>query len=430
MNAGFITKVTAAAVLLLAGCQRGPRPAVAIGEAYVGPAILKIRADIPTQSAVVATVKHGDRLEILQRRRLFLKVRTANGAIGWTDDRQLLAGADMAALRELAERASRLPSQGQAFSFREMSLHTLPSAQAPSFATIAPNDKVTVLAHMRTPRTDLPRRPLIPPAPKKVKVVKPGTAKPPKYPPVPMPKPPGPPPNWLDLSKTDVSEEEADAPAEEAPAPKAVPTDDWSLVRTPEGQSGWVLTRRLVMAIPDEVAQYAEGKRIVSYFPLSTVMDGDEKKPTWLWTTAVSGPQPYDFESFRVFVWNAHRHRYETAFIARNIHGFSPVLVHDVEYAATVRNSGTPGKYPGFSVCLENDDGQRVRREFALLSNVVRFAGEQPCEAPAAPLAVLDSGPGKSVTAPPAASPPSKGEGLGERLKQRLRDMTKGWFGS
>ena len=383
------------------------------------------------QSAAVATVKHGDRLEILQRRRLFLRVRAPNGAEGWTEDRQLLGAADMTALRDLASRASKMPTQGQAFSFREMTLHTLPAAQSPSFFTIAPNDKVEVLAHMRTPRIDLPRRALIPPAPKKAKTGKQGNAKAPKYPPVPMPKPPAPPSNWLDLSQTDLSDEEV--PPEEAPAPRVIPTDDWSLVRTPSGQSGWVLTRRLVMAIPDEVAQYAEGKRIVSYFPLATVMDGDEKKATWLWTTSLSGPQPYDFESFRVFVWNARRHRYETAWIARNVKGFSPVLVRKVEYGEAPRGRApaATAQYPGFSICMEDDSGQKMRREYALLGNIVRYAGQQPCEAPGPPLAVIEQ-PGKT-TAPPAAqqtaAPPPPTETFGQRIKKRMEAIKKGIFG-
>ena len=42
------------------------------------------------------------------------------------------------------------------------------------------------------------------------------------------------------------------------------------------------------MGIPDEVAQYAEGHRIVSYFALGETQDGDQKKTTWLWTTVES----------------------------------------------------------------------------------------------------------------------------------------------
>ena len=65
--------------------------------------------------------------------------------------------------------------------------------------------------------------------------------------------------------------------------------DDWSLVRTPDGKAGWVLTRPLSMAIPDEVAQYAEGHRITSYFALGQVHDDDVVKNNWLWTTITKG---------------------------------------------------------------------------------------------------------------------------------------------
>src|SRR5215469_10118297 len=41
--------------LLLAACSPSPEKAPVIGEAFVGPALVKIRADIPVQSATVAT---------------------------------------------------------------------------------------------------------------------------------------------------------------------------------------------------------------------------------------------------------------------------------------------------------------------------------------------------------------------------------------
>src|SRR5262249_1428773 len=129
--------------------------------------------------------------------------------------------------------------------------------------------------------------------------------------------------------------------------------------------------------IPDEVAQYAEGRRIVSYFSLGKTDDEGVKKDTWLWTT-VSGTQPYDFDSFRVFIWSLRRHRYETAYIERNIEGYAPVLMHDVDYTI----AGKTAKYPGFSICMVKSDGQRRRRDYAFLGNIVRLAGESPCEAP------------------------------------------------
>jgi SH3-like domain-containing protein len=418
--------MAAAVVLCLAGCRSGPSRAPAIGEAYVGPADLKIRSDIPLQSPTVATVKHGDRLEILQTRRRFLRIRTPAGAEGWTDERHLLSTADMAALRELSERAAAMPVQGQATTYSELNVHTQPARQSPSFVQVEEKEVVDVLTHVVTPRADAPRKPLIAPSPKKAKAA---TRKPAKkeamISPPSMPKPPGPPPDWLDLSKTDQPDEAAPA-GEEIDEKTPAPVDEWSLVRTASGQSGWVLTRRLVMAIPDEVAQYAEGHRIVSYFRLGEVRAGDEKKPTWLWTTIGDGTLPYDFDSFRVFVWSQRHHHYETAYIERSLKGYAPVLLEEVEFPPHAKVKGEAVRYPGFSICIEKKDGQRYRQEFALpTAEKVRFAGERPCEAPVAPGAAVQA----PASTPSASAPAPPAETFTQRVRRRLRAITRRWFG-
>jgi len=366
-------------------------------------------------------VKHGDRLEILQRKRRFFRVRTQSGAEGWTDERQLLAKDDMQALKGLGSQAAKMPVQGQATTFGELNVHTLPSRASPSFLEVKENEKVDVLTHVAARRTELPRKPLLPPTKKDPTAGK-KASRPPKYPPlVPLPKPPGPPANWLELSRTNVPPEDAQR-EEEGKDEKPVPLDNWSLVRTKSGEAGWVLTRRLVMAIPDDVAQYAEGRRIVSYFPLGEVEDGDKKKSEWLWTTVAEGVHPYDFDGFRVFIWSLRRHRYETAYIARNIHGYAPVLLKKVELSMGNGKTATTGKYPGFSICMENKEGQRVRRDYAFLMNVVRFAGESACEA----VAPVET---KVAQAPlPMAPEQQTTEGLGQRLRKRLKALTRGWF--
>jgi uncharacterized protein YgiM (DUF1202 family) len=403
-----IAKVSITIALLgFCACSKGPPRAQPIGEAFVGPAILKIRSDIPLQSSTVTTVKHGDRLEILQTRRRFLRVRTPHGVEGWTDERQLLAAADMDALRKLTAQAAKLPAQGVGTTYASLNIHTQPVISSPSFLQLKENEKFDVLQSFLLPRSDAPRKSLVPPAPKKAKLPA-KEAKKPKVPPPPMPKPPPLPADWLELSKTD--RDEAAAAADQSPPQKLAPrVDGWSLIRTPSGQSGWVLTRLVSMAIPDEVAQYAEGKRIVSYFPLGIMEDGELKKHIWLWTTTSDSKQPWDFDSFRVFVWSLRRHRYETAYIERNLQGYSPVQLKEVELAS---KSGT-AKTPGFSICVEKN-GQRVRREYALLGNVIRFAGDHACETPVqmanlqnpAPLPVSDA-----AAAPPKVS-------LAERLKK------------
>jgi len=378
---------------------------------------LGLRSDIPTQSPTVVTVKHGDRVEILQQRRSFLRVRAPNGAEGWTDQRQLLAREDMAALQTLAKRAAAMPSQGRATTDADLRVHIQPAAKSPSYLTLKENEKVDVLAHIARNRTELPRKPLVAPPPKKTKATRKKT---PPYPPPPMPAPPAPPPNWLDLSKTDMQDEASPAENENQAPPE--PTDDWSLVRAADGQSGWVLTRRLRMAIPDEVAQYAEGHRIVSYFSLGTVQDGGQQKDTWLWTTVGGGAPPYDFDSFRVFVWSLRRHRYETEYIERNLTGYEPVEIQPVRFSGGKGKNAPAGEqYPGFSVCVEKKDGQRYRRQYAVMNTLVRFAGEQPCELP--PPVDFGNSPAAPLTAAAAPQPPS------ESFSQRVKKKLKGWFG-
>ena len=412
--------MAAALAVLLFACRGTPHASPSLGEAFVGPSTLNLRSDIPTQSSTVAVVRHGDRLEILQHRRSFLKVRAPNGAEGWTDERQLLAASDMAALKDLAARAARIRSQGRAIADAELRVHIQPSGKSPSFLSVQANEKVDVLTHITRPRTDLARAPLVPPPPKKQTIAaKKHSRKELAIPPPPAPKPPAPPDNWLDLSKPDLPERSSPAGANpEAP----VISDDWSLVRAADGQSGWVLTRRLRMAIPDEVAQWAEGHRIVSYFSLGTVQDGDEKKDIWLWTT-VQGQPPYDFDSFRVFVWSLRRHRYETQYIERNLKGYGPVLIEPVELAAG-KGKTLEGQHPGFSLCVEKKDGIRYRRAYALVNTSIRFAADRACEAPQ-PLEFVVTPPPEALAAPPAPAP---SETITQRLRRRLKALTHGWL--
>jgi SH3-like domain-containing protein len=419
VSPGSLRKISIIAFgLLLAACHSSPPRTPSMGVAYVGPLAVNLRSDIPVQSPTVTTVKHGDRVEILLRHRTssFLKVRAPNGREGWTEERQLLGADDMASLKALAKHADAMPSQGRAVTDTDLRVRIQPATNAPSFLTLKENDKVDVLTHLRRPRTDLVRKPLVTPPPKKAKATKkPGKQG--QVPPPPPPVPPSPPANWLELSKTDEPPEET--PPDPGPP---VPTDDWSLVRTPDGQSGWVLTRRLRMAIPDEVAQYAEGHRIVSYFSLGAVRDGDQQKDIWLWTTIGDGVRPYDFDSLRVFAWSSHRHRYETQFIERNLIGYSPVELQKVHYSSGKGKAGQESdEYGGFSVCVEKKDGQRYRQQYAVMGNLIRFAGEEPCVVP--PPVDFNNPAAAPVVPAPTPGAPAPQESLWQRVKRRLKSL-------
>jgi len=393
----IIVSVLAFLALATIGCRSQSDHAPVIGVAYAGPATLTLREEINPRSAAVGTALHGERLELLQQRRRFFKVRNAKGQEGWTDERLLLTTEEVGRLQHFNQQARAMPSQGLATTYQALNIHTEPSRFSPSFVQVKPGEKFDVLSHEASPRKAPPRKPLVAAAPKPVTLKKPSKA--PKIPPPAAPPAPKPPEDWLALSKTNLP------PEAEKEIKEAEPMDDWSLVRTAGGQSGWVLTRLLFMAIPDEVAQYAEGRRITSYFPVGEVRDGAEVKKIWLWTTIEQSLQPYDFDSYRVFVWSLRHHRYETAFIQRRVTGYFPVLV----------------EAPGFSVCVKAAGG-RVRRVYSLNGIAIRSAGEKPCEAqtieklPADAHAML-------IAQAQEPEPPS----FFTRVKNRLSSLRKRW---
>jgi len=384
----------------LAGCNSKPQGTPSIADAYAGPSTLNIRQDIALKSPVVATVSHGEKLEVLFQRRRFVKVRTVRQIEGWIDERMLLSGQQVAALRALAERSKQAASQGAASTYDTLNVHTEPDRQSPSFLQVKEGEKVDVIGRRVAPRVSArppsPVPPPVPKAPTKKKVAREKKGR--DIPLPPMPPAPKPPSDWVQLSQP--------APTPTAAAqepPPEIPMDDWSLIRNASGQSGWVLTRRLVMAIPDEVAQYAEGRRIVSYFSLGEVRDGTNKKTSWLWTTVERGLEPHDFDSIRVFVWSTRRHRYETSYIDRNLKGFFPVLAGP----------------QGFTILVEKKDGLRYRRRYSFIENRVRFAGEERVENGAPAQAVPEPAP--TLIASEKASPQPEASfysGLKERIRR------------
>jgi SH3-like domain-containing protein len=358
--------VLTAAIFALAGCERsGASREPVLAVAFTGPVKLDLRAEISPKSGTVTTTRHGEKLEVLQVRRRFIRVRAPNGKDGWTEMRNLLAAEQIDALADLAQQAAKLPSQGEATVYSTLNIHAEPNRLSTSFYQLTEGRRAEVVGHELVPRTNKPSQPgfeISKPKPRARRVKQ---KKEPKYPPPPKPAAPAVPSEWVALSRTDLPPTPEELAAEAAKSAIKVPVEDWSLVRTKDGKAGWVLTRNLVMAIPDEVAQYSEGARITSYFDLADVPVDGQMKHHWLWTTMRNTGENYDFDSFRIFVYVARRHRYETALIERKVEGYYPVMV-------------TRGAVPKFSLILRGADGTLARKTYVLEGYNVRKIADEP----------------------------------------------------
>ncbi len=365
--------------LLLAACSSTPPPQAVTGVAYAGPVTLNLRKDLGAKSTLIGSAKHGDRLEVLDTRRKFAKVRTAAGVEGWTDLSSLLSETQMNDLRSLAASAAKIPSQGAATVYDLLNIHAEPYRQSPSFFQIPEGGTVDVIGHRVTPHSPSPSA--IPKAApvRRVAASKKAAGKKTRVPPLALPVPPPPPKDWLELSGSHANLPAHAHPQEPPGTPAA--SDDWALIRTKNGEVGWALARMLVMKIPDDVAQYAEGHRITAYLPLGEVKDSGAKengpletKNNWLWTTASTGLLPYEFDSFRVFVWSSKRHHYETAYIERNVKGYYPLETEPL-----------PGQdEKAFSLVIEDKDGQLYKRTYGFSGYHVRMISKTPYQPPPA----------------------------------------------
>jgi SH3-like domain-containing protein len=371
----------AVCVVCTAGCGKQNAKSPSIGTAFAGPVTLNLRLEISPASRTIATAKHGDKLDIVQVRRRIVRVRTPSGQEGWTDSRNLLSSKQMQSLEDLNNRSAKLPAQAEATVYGTLNMHVEPYRTATSFYQLNEGSRVSVIGHRTTPKSYAPENTnaleIVRPTP--VRPVK--KKKEPAYPPPPRPQAPGLPAEWLELSKSRLPEPPPppppppESPSEtkrkkRKPKPTGPPTEDWTLVRTQDGKAGWVLSRMLVMAIPDEVAQYSEGARITSYFPLAEVNDDGVIKHHWLWTTVRDEGLPYEFQSFRVFTYVLRRHRYETAYIERNIEGYYPVEVKS-------------GASPVFSLILRGPDGKLYKKTWRLEGYLVHKISEEPYTPPA-----------------------------------------------
>jgi len=311
--------------------------------AYVSGIQAVLRDHVAAVFEKTGVVKNGERVEVLDHDRRFVKVRTSTGATGWVEQRFLVSQQVYDQIQKLAADNQNDPVQAQGTTRNDTNLHVEPGRETEHLYQISSGEKLSLL--------------------KRGTAEKSAAGAPPSHATAPASTKPG--------GNNNANEEEK-KPAQPKPAPEksalavaAPPKEDWWLVRDSHNRVGWVLARMIDLDVPLDVAQYAEGQRIVAYFVLNEIQDGDKKVPQYL--TVLTEPKdglPFDFNQIRVFTWNVRRHRYETAYRER-MEGVLPVTVAKEDF-------DKEGVLPVFTLRVQDDNGNVGERKYKLNTPIVR----------------------------------------------------------
>jgi SH3-like domain-containing protein len=299
-----------AACSLLAACNRSRRHILEVD--YVSAPQVVLRDQLSQVFNKVGFATNGERVEVLDREKRFARVRTAAGLEGWVEQRYLVNQQVFDSFQKLAQEEKDVPVAGTAITRNDTNLHVEPGRETDHLYQLAQSAKISVLKRS-TVEKNVPGG--------NIKL----------------------------------------APAKSSP----VPMEDWWLVRDSQGHVGWVLGRLIDLDVPLEVAQYAEGQRIVGCFPLNEVRDGDNKVPQYL--MLLSEPKdglPFDYNQARVFTWNVRRHRYETAYRERGLNGILPVTISH-------ENFDKEGDLPTFTLHVKDGSGNTIERKYKMNTPIV-----------------------------------------------------------
>jgi SH3-like domain-containing protein len=279
----------------LGGCSR-LRPKPPAEYVYVTAKQTFLRDRVAAVSNRTATVENGDKLQVLEHGRRFVRVQTEKGEHGWIDEKVVATQEIFGQFEALKQQHQADPTVASAVVRDEVYMHAKPGRDTERFYRLAEGEKLKLLTRATLPKP-------LPPGTRVAKAAPAAAGKGAK----------------------------AGAAVLEEPPPPVM--EDWWLVRDSKGDTGWLYSRMMDVDAPDAITRYAEGQRIVGAYVLTTVNDREaeqDNKEIPVYVTVMSSYKAgltYDFDQVRVFTWNVKKHRYETGFRDKNIEGYLPVTV-------------------------------------------------------------------------------------------------------
>lgn len=279
---------------------------------YVSVSEIYLHDRVAPVSNRVCQVVNGQALEVLEHGKRFVKVKTDKNEIGWVEERAVIDAKTYSGFLQLSTQHKDDPVAATATLRDDLAMHILPGRETDRFYLLAGNSKVQLLARASAPK-------------KAAEALGP--------PPAASAAKPGERGKNGPAGAAAKAGDQQNQPAAGGLEPEAPEMEDWWLARDAQGHTGWLLSSRLYVDVPLEVAQYGENQRFVGCWALTKVTDPDadtphhEKTEYLTVTSPLHYGLPFDFDEVRVFTWSLKHHRYETAFRLHPIQGFLPVRV-------------------------------------------------------------------------------------------------------
>jgi len=335
---------------------------------YVSAAETSLRDRVATMYNKMGTVHNGDRVEVLERERRFVRVRTDGGQEGWIERAQPDRSGCLRRLPEAGAGQRQHSGAGHGTTRAELNMHVTASRDAEHLYQLKDGEKVEVLRRATADKN--PPKPAKPAPSATASAKKKGatTTTQPKA--AALRKPP--------RRHRQLRLQPRQRPARRRKLPPLPCRSPASHRRRPSPSWKIGISCAARRACRLGAAAHARSRRPARHRAVRRgsahrrVFRAQQRRRGWQAAAAISraAQRPkdglaWDYNQIRVFTRNRAKHRYETAYREHNLEGYLPVRVGHQDF-------GKEGDLPTFTIRKKNDAGQIVDATYKMNGPIVR----------------------------------------------------------